>query len=200
VKLALIVIIIFLSPEFYCLAQDSQLRQSPVDFFKEQITLTVNDNMSYVNGIYYFRNNTDKTGSLPIAFPFYVDSLSLYPDSIAAFIVDNADTIPINIHRNIRNNSVTLNIPLKSREIAIWHLDYRQRISSSRAVYIITSTASWGKPLEDATYRFNVPIHYKNVEIWPEADTVLQHDSYNEYLSHKTNFMPPHDMEIMWEY
>ena len=185
---------------FPCYAFGDSFAESPVDFFKEEITLTVSDSSSNISGIYYFRNNTSKTGNFTVMFPFYVDSLSLFPDTIAAYYFENADTIPISIRQIPKQEMVVLNIPLKDRGITCWHLDYSQKILSSRAVYIITSTASWGKPLEDAKYRFLVPAKYKNISVWPEADTVINHDSYMEYYSHKVNFMPWRDMEIKWDY
>jgi hypothetical protein len=171
-----------------------------VEFFKEEVTLTVNDSASVVSGIYYFRNNQDYTGVFPVAFPFHIDSLSLYPDSMSAYFVNDTDTLPIGIRSDKSRKMAVLNIPLISKQVTCWHFDYSQKISSSRAVYIITSTASWGKPLEDAIYRFIVPAKFKNITVWPDADTIIIHENYLEYLSHKTNFMPRRDMEIKWEY
>jgi hypothetical protein len=195
--LNIVLLVIILTP--FCWGQKSDTLKAPVDFFKEQITLKIDDSTCYISGVYYFRNNRDYTGTFPVAFPFYIDSLTLYPDTMAAYFIDNLDTLPISTRRNIKGGLAVLNIPVKSREITCWHLDYKQRIKSSRAVYIITSTASWGKPLEDATYEFIVPANYKNIVTWPEPDTIINQDSYFEYISHKTDFMPRHDMEIKWD-
>jgi hypothetical protein len=183
-----------------CFGQANSAKQSPVDFFKEEITLRVDDSISAISGTYYFRNNTENAGHFPVAFPFYVDSLSLYPNSMNAYCVYNRDTVSIDIRLRPKNNMAILNIPLKPNDGTRWFLDYTQKILSPKAVYIITSTASWGKPLEDATYRFIVPSKYRNVSVWPDADTVITHQNYLEYLTHKTNFMPWRDMEIKWEY
>ena len=174
-------------------------RQSPVDFFMEDITLTVSDSAAAISSIYYFRNNQDYTGLFPVAFPFYVDSFSLYPDTIAAYTIYDTDTLPISIRRDPARNMAILKIPLKAHRVTCWHLDYQQQIRTTRAVYIITSTASWGKPLEDATYRFIVPFNYNNIVTWPEPDTIIRQDDYFEYISHKTDFMPHRDMEIKWK-
>lgn len=199
VKWAVIIALSVLSSVRLCLAQESDIRQAPVDFFQEEITLTVNDSTCFISGIYYFRNNMDHSGTFPVAFPFYIDSLSLYPDSLSAYIVDNSDTIPLSVRRNIRGGPVVLNIPLKSREVTIWHLDYRQRILSPRAVYILTSTSSWGKPLEDATYRFIAPATFQNLVAWPEPDSVIRNNDKIEYISIRKDFMPRRDMEIKWD-
>jgi len=189
--------VIVLTP--FCWGQQTDTLKSPVDFFKEHITLKIDDSTCHISGVYYFRNNRDFSGTFPVAFPFYIDSLTLYPDTMAAYIVDNLDTLPISVRRNIKGGLAVLSIPMKAGEITCWHFDYNQRIKSTRAVYIITSTASWGKPLEDAIYEFIVPADYENIVTWPEPDTIIKQDSYFEYISHKTDFMPRHDMEIKWD-
>ena len=51
--------------------------ERPVSFYAEEITLEVNDSTASVSGMYCFRNNSDKEGYFPLAFPFYVDIFRL---------------------------------------------------------------------------------------------------------------------------
>jgi hypothetical protein len=171
---------------------------SPVEFFKEDITLSVDDSIASIRGIYYFRNNTDKDAPFPISFPFYVDSLSLFPHSISAYLLDSLKTVMLNYKIYPKANSIGLAIPLKPRSVTIWHLDYSQRIRSPRATYIITSTASWHKPLEEAIYRFVTPADFDSVSVWPPADSTRDSSGYKIYLCRKQNFLPKKDMEIFW--
>ncbi len=179
-----------------CLSQVKHT--SPVDFFKEDITLAVSDSSARISGIYYFRHNTEHDTRMPVVFPFYVDSLNPYPDSIAAYMVNGADTIRLDFRNQRERGAIWLAIPLFSNNVTVWHLDYRQKIRDTRAVYILTSTAAWGKPLEDATYKFIVPLSFADVRTWPEADTVLAEGNFREYLAHRTNFMPGQNMEVKW--
>jgi hypothetical protein len=172
---------------------------SPVDFFAEEIALTVSDSLSQISGTYYFRNNTSNDKPFTVMFPFYVDTLSAFPDKIRAYIVNNADTNEINIRPIKERGAIVLSIPLVPNGVTSWHLDYSQRIKSHRAVYIITSTAAWKIPLEKATYRFVVPVRFDSVLVWPEADSTRRVGNNIEYISHKTNFMPQRDMEISWK-
>jgi hypothetical protein len=172
---------------------------SPVDFFTEEITLSVSDSISQISGIYYFRNNTSNDKPFTAMFPFYVDSLSAFPDKIRAYIVTAGDTAEIDYRPIIERDAIVLQIPLVPNGVTSWHLDYSQRISFHRAVYIITSTAAWKKPLEEATYRFVVPARFDSVLVWPEPDSTKRIGSNIEYISHKTNFMPQRDMEIIWK-
>ncbi len=196
-----ICILILLSSIAVCLAQDKQpIPDTPLlDFFKEEITLTVGEGVSNVSGIYYFRSNTDRDGIIPIIFPFYVDSLSLFPDSMYAYVLNGADTSKLDIRSSRMKNAVRISIPIKANGITVWHLDYSQKIKSNRAVYIITSTNAWGKPLEDAAYRFIIPKRFKDVQAWPEPDSSIIKGDNCEYLARRTNFMPNRDMVISWK-
>lgn len=196
-----ICILILLIGYQICLAQDKTIppKASPVDFFREEITLTVSDSVSKISGIYYFRVNVEHNGNMPIIFPFYVDSLSLFPDSMFAYILNGADSTKLEIRPAKMKNAVLIIIPIKSKGITVWHFDYSQKIKSARATYIITSTSAWGKPLDDATYRFMAPAHFSDVQAWPEPDSSTVKGDTREYLAHRTNFMPTHDMVISWK-
>jgi hypothetical protein len=171
---------------------------APVAFFKEEITLSVTDNVAQVSGTYYFRNNRESDLPFTVVFPFYIDSLSLYPHYISAYIINGKDTIPLELRPVKSRKAIALSIPMKPKGVTTWHLDYGQRILAPPARYILTTTSSWGKPLEDASYKFVVPLSFGAVQIWPEADSASIRGSNRVYWSHKANFMPRRDMEISW--
>jgi hypothetical protein len=172
--------------------------KSGVDFYKEEITLTVSDSEASVHGIYYFRNNTDRLGDFSVIFPFYVDSLNLFPYFIKPYLVDSAKTITLSF-RTIENaGSISLGIPVRPRSVTIWYLDYVQRIKATHARYIITSTNAWGKPLEEATYRFIAPIDYDSIQTWPRGDSLFKIGGNFVITCHKKDFLPQQDMEISW--
>jgi len=172
--------------------------RSPVDFFAEEITMEVNESEVSIGGVYYFRNNTSKDKSFPIIFPFYVDSLTSFPDRIDAYVISGSDTSVINFQSLEERHCIRLGIPMIPDSVTIWHLDYNQKISSRKARYILTSTSAWKKPLEKATYRFIAPKSFDINYAWPEADTVITGDKVT-LIANRTDFMPPRDMEIIWE-
>jgi hypothetical protein len=172
--------------------------KSSVEFYKEEITLTVNDSEATVHGIYYFRNNTDRSGDFPALFPFYVDSLSLFPHYIKAYLIDSAKTVSLSFRTIEKAGSISLAIPIKPQSTTIWYLDYTQRIKSTHARYIITTTNAWGKPLLEATYRFIAPSDYDSIRTWPTADSIYKDEAEIVILCHRKNFLPQQDMEISW--
>ena len=173
--------------------------KSTVDFFMEEITLQVSDSTSHVEGVYYFRNNTSKEFDFPVLFPFYTDSLTSYPHVIEPYLLENGKRNKLS-YKNLPNFSgIRFRIPLQADKTTAWHLDYSQKIRAKRAVYIITSTAAWKKPLEKATYYFIAPESFSGVEIWPEADTAYTDDGNIIYKCIRENFMPSKDMKISWK-
>jgi len=181
------------------LAQGGDPGNSQVEFFKEEITMTVTDSTSSISGVYYFRNNTEKDKPFSVVFPFYVDAVSHYPHEIRAYTVNDGDTLIIEPARLEDRNVIRLRIPMKPKEVTIWHLDYSQRIDGSHARYILTSTRAWGKPLEQALYRFVIPTDFEIIDIWPKIDKARRVKPNLELWSEKTNFMPSRDMEIFWQ-
>ena len=181
-----------------CLGQ--QTHRGPVEFFKEEITLTILDSTASVSGIYYFRNNTDNSTPFTIIFPFYVDSACSFPDKIRAFAADGDDTLDLDVSRRVAaENAVRLDIPMTPGNVAKWHLEYSQRIRTPHARYILTTTAGWGEPLEEATYKFVVPRDYRILSIWPRPDSTRMEGEFAIYRSAMKSFMPQRDMEISWQ-
>ncbi|OQX92936.1 MAG: hypothetical protein B6D58_00470 [candidate division Zixibacteria bacterium 4484_95] len=173
-------------------------KPTAVDFFKEEIILSISDSLVSVEGIYYFFNHTDREMVFPVIFPFYVDSLSSYPHFIDAYIDDGDKTIKLEYKHTGFNKGIRLGIPLKPKEVTVWNIDYKQRLKSHHAKYILTSTGIWGKPLKEATYCFIVPEDIMDVKIWPDADTVYTVKETRVYKAIRRNFMPTKDMEISW--
>ena len=174
-------------------------RNSAIDFYKEDIVLTVSDSEAVISGTYWFRNPTEMHIPYPVSFPFYVDSTSLFPDGISAYIKNDSTITQIPFMKYKIAKSIGIRVPMTAKGTTIWHLDYSQKILSPHARYILTSTAAWGKPLENATYKFIVPASFDSVRVWPNADTVYNQGDQKIYLCHKVNFMPKRDMEIFWK-
>jgi hypothetical protein len=172
----------------------------PVDFFQEEITLTVTDSTTRVEGAYHFRNNRNREMMMPVIFPFYVDSTTLFPQSIEAYYYDSSGSkIPIDFIEMPQRKAIRMKIPVSSNSENTWYLDYEQKIESKKAVYIITSTAAWQKPLEQATYTFVAPSGFKDIRVWPEPDTTYEKDGQIYMQCVKYDFMPSREMQISWK-
>ena len=170
-----------------------------IDFFAEEIELTIADTLASVKGTYYFRNGTQKRGDFPVIFPFYTDSLIDFPVNIEAYIEGDSARRPLYYRIQANRSAVMIGIPMTPDSVTIWHLDYSQVVCGNYARYILSSTGAWSKPLEEAIYRFIVPAALNNVRVWPEPDSIITGDSVNTLVAHKKAFMPRREMEISWQ-
>ena len=170
-----------------------------VEFCKEEVTLEVGDGHACITGIYYFRNNTNRDLQMPVVFPFYIDSLTAFPHHIEA-AVNSADCEAVPTFDRVPDRDmVSLRIPVKADDITSWRLTYQQEIGAKRAVYILTSTAAWKKPLEEATYYFIAPDSFSDINTWPIPDTTYIEGPDRIFKSVRYDFMPQRDMEITWK-
>lgn len=134
-----------------------------------------------------------------MAFPFYVDSVTAFPHTIEIFYKDSlGNNIPIKFRSYPERKMIRLSVDIEPESYTTWYLNYEQRISSKRAVYIITSTSAWNKPLDRATYTYIAPQDFEITEIWPQPDTSYQENSLVYMHCIKNNFMPSREMEIKW--
>lgn len=172
----------------------------PLEFFKEKITMTVDKGEFSISGTYYFRNNTDSDRPMPVVFPFYIDKFTHYPDKIRVFISRNGEPDSlINFEENTDRGSIRMRIPMKAHETTAWHIQYAQKIDRPQATYILKSTQAWGRPLEEALYRIDIPDNIDIDYIWADVDSVSEQDHREILWIHKTEYMPFKDMAIRWK-
>jgi hypothetical protein len=102
----------------------------------------------YVDGIYHLR--CEDNTKIILSYPFPVDSLYGKIDSLFIFNLTSNEIIhPIVTYSHHVNFDL---ISGNEKEIEL-QIMYRQRILGNKAEYILQTTRSWGKPLEDAHYQ-----------------------------------------------
>ncbi|UCE65887.1 MAG: hypothetical protein JSU85_13670 [Candidatus Zixiibacteriota bacterium] len=177
----------------------SQSRMNmPVEFYKEEISMIINENQFTISGTYYFRNNTGSDKPMPVVFPFYIDSSTHYPDKISAFIIGE-EKHQLEFQENKERGSIRIAIPMKSKGTTVWQLEYTQKIEKPQATYILKSTQAWGKPLEEVLYKVDIPDDIDVDYIWADVDSVTANDNREILWIHKTEYMPFKDMTIKWK-
>jgi len=171
----------------------------PVEFFKEEISMTVNKSEFAISGTYYFRNNTDGDKPMPIVFPFYIDDSTHYPYEIKVSAIEGNDERPLEFQENRERGSIRFDIPMKPNDTTAWRLEYAQKIDRPQATYILQSTRAWGKPLEEAQYRIDIPDNINVDYIWADVDSVTDSGNREVLWIHKTEYLPFKDMIIRWK-
>ena len=183
-KLIAFLIILIFGTIFYSKAQNNVL------FFEEYIDFSLDSNYFCVNGIYSFQNKNNQDITQPILFPFADESTEI--DSIRIINLHSGR----NIDFNLKDHFICFTIYLPVNDTVDVNIFYRQK-TSAKNKYIISSTQSWGKPLEKATYTLTADknIRIKSFSYLP--DSIKEFADKTLYTWEKYNFMPKEDFEII---
>ncbi len=161
-------------------------------FFEESLLFEIKDGFFSVTGQYFFRNTGQSDIHQILFYPLPADEDPLSIDSVSVTEIPMAAE-PLLVHRSEKGFSFL--VSLKAGEEKACQIFYRQKVSH-HAVYILTSTQQWGKPLEKAFYQLNVPMDIRITSFSYPPD--YQENKTNEriYYWFRQNFMPDRDFEI----
>jgi hypothetical protein len=165
------------------------VRSQDFTFYKENITMKIENNSFYVTGIYYVRNQPGKIRLLTYPYP----SGPALGDIDSVFIYNLTTNEPITPLKS-DNTSTVFKIEFGSgNELAI-QISYRQKLFGNHAEYILKSTRHWKKPLKIADYQLIVPaeINVFSFSI-PPQDSVVSQKSKVYYWT-KQNYYPDKNM------
>jgi len=163
--------------------------QTKISFFEEHIDFSLENDYFTINGIFSFSNTNNKPETQQIIFPFANETNSI--DSIR---IINLNTLS-NLSFTKLKSSILFKITVPANDTVDLNIFYRQKKSDTNK-YIITSTQSWGKPLNKAVYSLSTEKGLKIKSFTYQPDTVKIINNKKLYLWSKTEFMPQKDFEI----
>jgi hypothetical protein len=183
VKIVVLVVLLF---SFFqtCFSQGLQ-------FYKEDLTFEIKNNYFYVDGIYHFCNNSNKEINQILFYPFPVDSLYGFVDTVFAADVKASS---VNLITNKSMKGAFLKIRVEPYGIAKYRIYYRQKVEKHKAEYILITTQKWGKPFENVSYKLVVPEKFKLISMSYTSDSTKTEYGKKLYFWHKTDFMPDKNM------
>lgn len=163
------------------------------DFYREDLFFILDANSLRISGDYYFHNPHSQPIKIVMAYPFPQDDIMGKVTDVYAFDRNNIFQDQL-LRFNQRAGTIKLLIhPGKSTTLRI---GYTQALKSSKAIYILTTTAAWGKPFQQAYYELHVPFDIKIDSISYEPDEIQQVGGLYIYIFERWNFMPDRDFEI----
>jgi len=164
--------------------------QQPVSFFEEHIDFVLDSVCFSINGIYSFRNGSDQPVNKYIVFPF-ADKTSMI-DSIRIVNLNTLKKVPF-----IRlESSVSFEFSLLPKDTVDLNIFYRQK-AATKNTYIITSTQTWGKPLETAVYSLTTPTDLLIKSLTYTPDSIAEVHGKRVFMWERHQFMPVRDFEIV---
>lgn len=163
----------------------------PVEFFKEKVIINIDSSSVFVEGLYWFRNLSKDSLSLPTFFPFPVDSTHLYPDFIYLF---QNRALPF-----LKSDTgIYFKIMMEPKSEVLFKVYYHQKIKEPSAQYIITTLKKWKKPIQKADFIITLPKDFPSINLSYPPDSIRERNNKKYYFITKKNFMPEKDILIHW--
>ena len=164
-----------------------------LQFYQEDLDFKIEGNYFHVDGLYYFRNTSNKLITRCLFYPFPQNKIYGKVDSI--FVIDLQDSlVNLNMQSNTKGSSFTINIDPDTT--AIYHIGYRQELKETKAEYILTTTQNWEIPFEQVNYTLEFPKEFSLDSISYMPDSLLQESDKLIFFWHKENFMPDRNFKI----
>jgi hypothetical protein len=167
----------------------ASLQCKNIEFYREDLTFTLTKSHLTVDGNYFFRNDTDKSGSYLLYYPYPGDSIMGYVDS--TFALDSNNKL---CKVSERKDGMTFSVKIAAHDTTVCRIGYRQSLNGHSARYILTTTQSWGKPFKEVSY--SVISNLKHLKFNYKPDSIQKKGRGKMYRWHKTNFMPDKDFII----
>lgn len=171
----------------------NSLSAQRIDFYREKIEMKINKASFKITGTYYFANKDNKEHSLTIYYPFVIDNVTSFPDSISVVYLDGKEQEFIK-----RKNGISFTLYITENDTLIYKIHYRQKIISKKAEYILTTTKTWKEPFENAEYVITIPDQLDVEYIYPKPDIIEKGNDSIIYKSEKQNFMPDENLKVLW--
>ncbi|HDR00306.1 MAG TPA: hypothetical protein ENN51_08505 [candidate division WOR-3 bacterium] len=160
----------------------------PIHFAREEIDITVRPGAVEVLGTYHFTCSAEETVAAIISYPFPLDSVHGYPDSVV---------LP-GRRFELADSAARFVMRFPPRGEASFTAWYRQPLSGSEARYIVTSTRQWRRPIDRAQFRVTVPADLPGATLNYRPDSTRRTDSTLTWFFTRLRFYPSEDVIVRW--
>jgi len=164
-----------------------------ISFYAEDLNFSLNKANFEVDGLYYFRNLTGTEVKQILFYPF--PDIAKYGEITFIKIHIEGDTTSMLATQSAKGSLFKVKIPANDK--VAYRINYGQKLKSSEAKYIITTTQAWNNPFEFANYSLSFPeiMVVDSVSITPDSTAIEA--GLKKYFWQRKNFMPDRDF-IFW--
>jgi hypothetical protein len=175
----------------------ASIRQNQVRFYREYVTVEPSATRTTVTALYYFRNDSDESSTVGISYPFPVDRHHLYPFQTKVWEERQGSFEPLGFVRG--ETDVKWTMSFTPREEKLIKVRYVQEIRTRRAIYIVTTTKLWERPIEIAEFEFRIPASFGGVLLSFTPDRTESRGDTVVYYRRFTEFFPDEDLTVSWD-
>jgi hypothetical protein len=139
--------------------------------------------------MYHFTNSLANPATAVIFYPFPLDSIHAWPDSVLVpgYEFERSDS------------GVAFKMLFKPQVEDSFLAYYRQSLHGRQARYIVTTTQVWKRAIDQARFRIIVPANFKDVKLNYKPDAVVRTDTTVIYSFTRRGFFPNKDVVITWK-
>ena len=166
-----------------------------IEFVREDLTFELQGEYFVVTGDYYFCNIGETPVRQVMFYPFPVDPAYGPVDSVIMIRKSSGK----NVFRNSGSKGASFFIDIEPYEIAIYKISYRQKLMANKAEYILTTTATWNRPLELVSFELIFPDNIIIDSISYQPDSKDTAGLINHYYWAFKDFMPDKNMVIYFQ-
>lgn len=158
-------------------------------FAREEILMNVRPGVVEITGMYHFTNTLSSPATAVIFYPFPLDSIHGWPDSVSVpgYEFERADS------------GVSFKMRFEPQAENSFLAYYRQPLRGRAARYIVTTTQAWQRAIDTAYFRVIVPADFRGVKLSYKPDAVARTDSSVIYSFTRRRFFPNKDVIVSWQ-
>ena len=158
-------------------------------FAREEILMNVRPGAVEITGVYHFTNSLTSPATAVIFYPFPLDSIHSWPDSVLVpgYEFERGDS------------GVSFKMHFRPQVEDSFLAYYRQPLHGRQARYIVTTTQVWKRAIDLARFRIVVPASFKGVRLSHKPGAVARTDSVVTYSFLRRDFFPDKDVIVSWQ-
>ncbi|MEO0205433.1 MAG: hypothetical protein ABIL22_02015 [candidate division WOR-3 bacterium] len=161
-------------------------KKPTIDFYAENITIEIDKSRARVSGTYFFENLTPYPKRIKFYYPFPVDSLHSYPDTILLAHPYEKDSTGIHFAMSIG-----------PKNIDSFKIVYEQKLKRNQFRYITTTTKKWQRPIKEARFTIVSPQDLSpQINYHIAKEETIANKCY--YFIIQKEFYPGEDLIIKW--
>jgi hypothetical protein len=165
---------------------------SEISFYREDLNFTIKNNKFYIDGNYFFRNDSDEEQKVILRYPFPEKEYLGKVDSLISYNLENPDK-DMTFGMDQKNGAVKLVVA--ANDTVIYKIAYQHELKAEIAEYILMTTHGWGKPFEQVNYNLKVA---DNIVVDSLAVPNSVKISEREYQWHLKSFLPFSDFIVKY--
>ena len=179
---------------FLSLAFSLCIAQTPLEFYAENISITIGEGVVRVDGDYSFRNNSNRPIYRRLFYPIPVDKIHTYPDSFSVHDLKDGSKIEY----THLPEGIAFPVSLGPKSECHISVSYCQKLTVNQMRYILLTTSFWGQPFERAEYSVHhkktIRLDYSTINF----DTIFSDSGTIHHHTTRLGYFPTQDLTLKW--